>query len=415
MDFNNFKYQFKTKSHFLAISGLVLMLGSQTALSSEIKIEAGTVDAYRDEPVLRGPSVLNDDERFVWGGSVIKGDDGKYHMFYSTWESGEDIPKFSDSWVLYSKIAYAVSDYPDRDFKTQKIFLPGSADAGNPDAWDAQFTHNPHIQKFDGKYYLYYVGSKDPGVQPPGSSAVNVNKRNRVQQLQKIGVIAFDSFDQLLDGTFERPTEPILVPRTRVKADDIVAPSPCGTEPLPDNIIVTNPSVVRRPSDGKYLLYFKGNIYDPEWKGVHGVAIGDTPTGPFTPLDQFVFKILNEDGTFASAEDPYVWYHPKHEKFYAVIKDFTGKFTEGKPGLAILESKDGLEWTKPAEPFFMKKEITLKTGEVIPMDRLERPQILIDEDGNPQVLYAAGAINNVNIRQDGSSFNIQIPLKTIAD
>ena len=267
----------------------------------------------------------------------------------------------------------------------------------------------------DGKYYLYYVGAKDPGVQPKGSTAENVNKRNRVQQLQKIGVIAFDNFEQLMDGTFERPDVPILEPRTRVKADDIVAPSPCGTEVLPDNIIVTNPSVVRRPSDGKYLLYFKGNIYDPDWKGVHGVAIGDTPTGPFTSLDQFVFKILNEDGTFASAEDPYVWYHPKHEKFYAVIKDFTGKFTEGKPGLAILESADGLEWTKPEEPFFMKKEVTLKTGEVIPMDRLERPQILIDEDGNPQVLYAAGAINNVNIRQDGSSFNIQIPLKTIAD
>ncbi len=378
------------------------------------KIEAQAIDASVTGHILKGPSVLNDPERFVWGGSVIRGDDGLYHMFYSTWESGENIPQFSDSWVQYSKIAYAVSSYPDRDFKTKKIFLLGNAENGKPNAWDAQMVHNPHIQKFGDKYYLYYIGSRDPGTQAKGSTGEYVNKRNRIQQLQQIGVISFDNFDQILTGSFERPSQPILTPRTRVKPDNVVDPSPYNTKAKPDNLIVVNPSVVQRPSDGKFLLYFKGNIYDPEWKGVHGVAISDSPIGPFKPLDRFVFELKMDDGTFAAAEDPYVWFHPEHNNFYAVFKDFTGKFTNGKPGLAVMWSKNGMDWRKNQNPLFMKKEVALKNGKRIPMDRLERPQLLIDEKGNPTVLYAAGAITNVNVRNDGTSFNVQIPLTLIS-
>jgi len=159
------------------------------------------------------------------------------------------------------------------------------------------------------------------------------------------------------------------------------------------------------------LLYFKGNFYNPGWRGVHGVAISDSPTGPFTATDNFVFDIRNEDGTVASGEDPYVWYHKINKRFYVVLKDFTGRITEGKPGLALLESLDGIKWTKPSNPFFMKKEVVLDSGDTIKVDRLERPQFLIDEDGNPQVLYAACAIINIGPTKKGETFNVHIPLK----
>ena len=376
-----------------------------------LQVEALTIDAQVVGNTLYGPSVLNDPDRFVWGGTVIKGDEGKYHMLYGTWECGDTIPAFSNAWVLYSKIAYAVSDYPDRDFRIQKIVLKGRALDGDTTAWDAQMVSNPHLKKFNGKYYLYYIGSVDPGIQSIGSKGENVNKRNRVQQYQKIGVIEFNSFEDLMAGNFKRPDEPILSPRTRVKPDNIVEPSPEGTKPKPDNIIVVNPSVVQRPSDGKYLLYFKGNYYDPHWRGIHGVAISDSPTGPFTATDHFVFDIQLEDGRLASAEDPYVWFHSTHQKFYAVFKDFSGKITEGKPGLALLESFDGIKWTKPDNPFFMKKELVLNSGDTIRVNRLERPQLLIDEHGNPVVLYSACSLIDINPRQDGSSFNVHIPLK----
>jgi len=376
-----------------------------------LQIKALPVEASVSGDILIGPSVLNDPGRFVWGGSVIKGTDGKYHMLYSTWECGDSIPAFTNSWVLYSKIAYAVSDYPDKDFQFQKIVLQGRVLEGDSTAWDAQMVHNPHLKQFNGKYYLYYIGSKDPGVQARGSKGEHVNKRNRVQQCQKIGVIEFDNFEQLMAGHFKRSGKPLLAPRTRVKPDNIVDPSPEGTAPNPDNIIVVNPSVVQRPSDGKYLLYFKGNFYNPNWRGVHGVALADSPAGPFTVTDHFVFDVKLADGKIASAEDPYVWYHKSHEKFYVVFKDFSGRITEGKPGLAIMESQDGINWTKPADPFFMKKEVILASGDTLKVSRLERPQLLIDEEGNPQVLYSACTIVNVNHRTDGSSFNVYIPLE----
>ena len=375
------------------------------------QVEALPVDATMRENILVGPSVLNDPNRFVWGASVLKGEDGRYHMIYSTWECGDSIPKFSNSWVLYSKLGYAVSDYPDRNYEFKKIILRGRAAEGDSTAWDAQMVHNPHLKNFNGKYYLYYIGSVDPGLQSIGSSGEHVNKRNRVQQNQKIGVIEFDSFDALLNGDFDRPEKPLLSPRTRVKPDNIVDPSPEGTIPKPDNIIVVNPSVVQRPSDGKYLLYFKGNIYTPNWRGVHGVALSDSPTGPFRALDDIVFDIRMEDGNVASAEDPYVWYHKGNDKFYAVFKDFSGRITGGDPGLAMLESVNGISWEIPVNSFFMKKEVKLMSGELIKVHHLERPQLLIDDTGNPKVLFAACSIINIGSTQRGESFNVHIPLK----
>ncbi len=381
------------------------------AICEELTIEVLPVDAKVEGDILVGPSVLNDPDRFVWGGSVVKGEDGKYHMLYNTWDCGDSIPVFTDSWVLHSEIGYAVSDYPDRGFKSQQIVLRGRAAEGDSTAWDAQMVTNPHVKKFNGKYYLYYVGSKDPGVQPVGSKGEHVNKRDRVQQSQKIGVIEFDSFKDLLAGKFKRFDSPLISPRTRVKANNIVDPSPEGTEAKPDNVVAVNPSVVQRPSDGKYLLYFKGNLYDPYWRGIHGVAISESPVGPFVATDHVVFDIRLEDGRIASAEDPYVWYHNKQEKFYAVFKDFSGKITGKEPGLAILESKDGIAWKQPKNPFFMKKEVVLKDGTVVKVDRLERSQMLINEDGDPEVMYCACSIVNVKPRQDGVSFNVHFRLQ----
>lgn len=398
------------KRILLFLLAFLALYSCRTKRSKELGITPLPLDASVSGDVLEGASVLDIPNMFVWGASVVQGDDGKFHMVFATWESGDSIPPFSDSWVLHSKLAYAVSDYPDRGFKFKKIILRGRRFAGDSTAWDAQMVTNPHLRKFNDKYYLYFVGACDPGVQAAGSKGESVNKRNRVQQSQKIGVIEFNSFADLEAGAFKRPDKPILSPRTRVKPDNIVNPSPDGTEAKPDNIIVTNPSVVQCPTDGKYLLYFKGNIYEPHWKGIHGVAVSDSPMGPFAPSDSVVFEVRTDDGGIASAEDPYVWYHKGHKRFYALIKDFTGRITGAEPGLAILESVDGMKWTKPANPYFMKKELCLKDGEHIKVNRLERPQLLIDKDGNPLVLYAACSLVEINPRQDGASFNVQVPL-----
>jgi len=381
-------------------------------------IEPGSIEGNIEEnggvTIINSPNTLQDPDKFVWGASVIKGEDGNYHMLYSRWGTGTENTNFSNAWVLYSEIAYAVSEYPDRGFTNKAVILKGRMHDGDSTAWDAQSVHNPHIRRFNNKYYLYYIGNKDPGPVPEGQPGWKLSKRDRCQQNQLIGVIEFNSFNDLLEGNFLRPEKPLLIPRTRVKHDTENAynPSPESIKPLPDNLITVNPSVVYRESDKKYLLYFKGNIYDPVWRGVHGVALSDVPTGPFTALDDFVFDLRNEDGSQASAEDPYVWYHKGHKIFYAIIKDFTGIISGSEPGLAILESEDGINWTKPVEgTSLIKKEIVFESRDTINVSHLERPQILTDNSGNPIVLYAACSFEPVGNKKDGSTFNVHIPLR----
>ncbi len=375
----------------------------------------GTAAISGERTHILSPNTIQHPENFIWGASVIRGNDDKYHMLYATWDTGPDHTNFSNAWVLYSEIAYAVSDHPDHDFKTVATVLQGRRHEGDSTAWDAQAVHNPHIKRFNGKYYLYYIGNRDPGPVGEGEPGWALSKRNRCQQMQATGVIEFDSFEELLSGNFERPDQPLLWPRTRVRNDfdNALSPSPEGTKTLPDNLIIVNPSVVYRESDNKYLLYFKGNMYDPHWRGVHGVAIGDSPTGPFVAQDQFIFDIRNKDGTIASAEDPFVWYNNKHRLFYAIIKDFSGRITGGEPGLAMLCSEEGVDWKIPQQGTgSISKEIVFKNGDTIKVSNLERPQLLLDQHGNPQVLYAACSIEPVGAKRDGSTFNVHIPFRS---
>lgn len=348
-------------------------------------------------------------EHFVWCGSAIQAkEDGKYYLFYSAMQSGTQFPIFADAWLLGSKIGVAVSDSPYGGFKNLGFVY--NTDGYNPDSssWDAQTVSNTHVKYFNGKYYLYYCGSHDPGEDAPVKGTVN--RRNRIQQNQKLGVLCFETIKDLMAGNFTCNEEPLLAPRTRIKANNVLAPSPEGTQLKPDNLILVNPAVVYRPTDKKYLMYFKGNVYDPTWRGVHGYAIADNPAGPFEVQDDYVFEFNIDGGKKLNAEDPFVWYHKKDQRFYAVFKDFTGDFTKGKPGLAIMYSKDGVKWELPQNSLFMNKEIILKDGEVVDVDRLERPQLFLNKKCEPIVLYAACSISALNMKKDGSSFNIQIPI-----
>lgn len=394
-----------------ALCMLTSCVGEKTTLG-EYVFEAQPIDLKIDSVAdgykVEGMSAFQLPGHFVWGASVTEAEDGKYYMIYSAPETG--VYPFNKAWVFGSKMGLAVSDRPDGGFRQLGFFMNQDGFTEDKSAWDAQTTSNPHVRKFGDRYYLYYAASVDPGNEHIRAKADTLPRRDRIQQSQQIGVISFKSFPDLLEGKFTHSDKPLLSPRTRVKSDNVVNPSPEGIEPKPDNLIVVNPSVVYRPTDGKYLLCFKGNIYDPHWRGVHGVALSDSPTGPFTALDEPVFHIEGASEKL-SAEDPFVWYHQNDQCFYAVFKDFNGQFTKGKPCLAIMSSQDGIHWNLPEHSMFMKKELILPNGASVEVKRLERPQLLLDEEGNPEVLYAACAIDDVNPRIDGGSFNVQIKIR----
>jgi len=69
-----------------------------------------------------------DPDYYIWCGSLIRGDDRKYHLFYSRW--ARKLGHYA--WVTHSEIAHAVSDSPTGPFQHVNGALPAR---GNP-FWD---------------------------------------------------------------------------------------------------------------------------------------------------------------------------------------------------------------------------------------------------------------------------------------
>jgi len=246
----------------------------------------------------------------------------------------------------------------------------------------------PHAKKVGGLLFLSGIGPRKRSFCHSAPSAMSVGP------------------------TSESPTARLIMfgPRTRV-APHTFDPSSEGTIPLPDNLITVNPSVVRRPADGMFLLYFKGNIYDPNWRGVHGVAIGDSPAGGFTPYDTFLFESELPDGTTAkNAEDPFVWFDHRRQRFYAIVKDFTGLIGGERSSLVLFTSLDGIDWAPARHPLVSRRRLVFEDGSTIEVQHLERPQLLLDSQGQPMVLYCACTPGN-GYAVPGPTVNVQISLR----
>lgn len=252
------------RSLLLILILLPLGIHAQRYKAGKVQI---AVDRRGESRFASGFSAFTLPNHFIWGASVIRGhEDGRYYMFYAAMESGPTLPKFNDAWTMGAKIGVAVSDTPYGGFRDLGFAFNADGYAPDHSSWDAQTASNPHIRYYDGRYYLYYCASRDtmPGDVVKGK----LDRRNLLQQNQKIGVISFASVSELLAGRYTRCEKPLIDPRTRVKDTNILNPSPAGTTPKPDNIIAVNPAMVYNARRGEYMLYFKGNIYDPGWRGL---------------------------------------------------------------------------------------------------------------------------------------------------
>ena len=130
------------------------------------------------------------------------------------------------------------------------------------------------------------------------------------------------------------------------------------------------------------------------------VATSDSPTGPFKKQSNPVFT--SKDSSFA-AEDPFIWYGT--DRYWAIVKDFSGSFTNSGTSLALFESADGFSWKPAAHPLVSTLKLKWADGKNQKLLKLERPQLLM-ENGEPAVLFCAAAPEG----KLNDSFNIQIPL-----
>ena len=375
---------------------VVTCLQAQAQDDLNLNVQMGKVDSA---------GIFLSPDYYTWCSSVIKGEDGKYHMLYSRWPHGirinDDDPMnyiFNGfrGWNKYSEIAYAVSDSLKGPYRFVKTILKGD---GDPQKWDRFTMHNPQVRKFGRYYYLYYISNSYDSSLYAGNTSFTKDWKHWLQynSTQKIGVLKFSSFKDLMKGKFERSSKPLMQPDSVHTFE-----------------VTTNPTVTQGP-DGRYYMMYKsrkpnvGNM-------TFWMAISDEPGGPF--------KMAGEVFTSAemACEDPCMWYDKKRKRFYAAVKYYSNskKIVPQFGALALITSENGLSW-KPAEhPLISLREIHMKNGSTMELAHLERPFTVTDKNGQVLALFAAASISEPstgdvqNVSPAHNTFNVCFPIHPLA-
>ncbi|TXK79146.1 glycosyl hydrolase family 43 [Paenibacillus sp. N3.4] len=318
---------------------------------------------------------------WVWCGSVILGEDGRYHMFASRWP--KSLP-MHPGWLVASEIVRAVSDTPEGPYMFQEVVLP----ARGAEYWDGRSTHNPHITKHRDTYLLYYMGSTHPLPEPvPGDGFGLEDPRCIVARSNKrVGLAVASS----IFGPWERNNLPILPVRP-------------GRY---DSYLTSNPAPCLH-KDGSVLLVYKSRKYEgiQHGKMTIGVAAADEYRGPY--------RVLTEEPIFPPdrfhIEDPFIWNTSKG--YELIAKDMEGTLCGEKHGGIHAYSPDGRNWRLSDTPKAYSRTVLWDDGTEQTMGNLERPFLLF-QDGEPTHLFAAVADGLGGFRNASNTWNMVIPLKS---
>jgi hypothetical protein len=357
---------------FLAFVLMPALMLTGIVTAQTAKAPVPPLDFPRMMQPIPSSAAFRDPGYYVWCGTMVRGDDGKYHLYYSRWKVSDGF----EAWVTRSEVAHAIGDTPNGPFAFHDVALP----ARGKQFWDGLVTHNPTIHRFGKKYYLYYMGVTGDGVVMP---TLNWEMRNR----QRVGVAVADN----PNGPWKRFDKPVI----DVSADTAA----------PDSLCATNPSLTQGRDGRFYLLYKAVGRQKPLPIGgpvVHLMAVSDSPTGPFhkdlTPL----FTIPGNNFPF---EDPFFWYDRKRDSYFVILKDNNGVITGlGHSSLVLYQSKDLAHWEKAEHAFVSDLQLQWQDRGTLRVKGLERPQLTFDSAGDPIALIAA-------IREDNlHSYNVRIPL-----
>jgi hypothetical protein len=316
---------------------------------------------------------------WVWCGSAVKGEDGRFHLFASRWPQW--LP-MHPGWLVGSEIVRASADCPEGPYTFEEVLLP----ARGAEYWDGRSTHNPHIVKHGDSYVLYYMGSTHPLQEPlPGEPLSLEDPRVIVARAGKrVGIAVSKS----IFGPWERFDAPIL-----------------NTRPGRfDSFLTSNPAPCVH-DDGSVLLIYKARRYEGNDHGkmTIGSAYADHILGPY--------RILTDDPVFPPerfhVEDPFIW---QTEHGYELIaKDMEGTLCGEKHGGIHAFSSDGHDWRLSSSPKAYSRTILWDDGTEQTMGNLERPFILF-QDGKPTHLFAAVSDGPGGFRHAQHTWNQVIPI-----
>jgi hypothetical protein len=316
-----------------------------------------------------------DPDYWVWCGSPIKGEDGRYHLFASRWK--RELPFFA-GYQVYSEIVRAESPTPAGPYRFQQVVLP----ARGAHFWDGRMTHNPTIHFWRGRYLLFYIGSTYEGPDPrPEELAAGSTKQTRESYSRiQIGL----AISKSVKGPWQRLDEPVLSPRKGKW----------------DAAIVTNPAPCVRP-DGRIVMLYRSNTP----KGLRlGIAGAERFDKPFRRLTDDPIALFS-DGQ--GVEDPYLWWAGGH--YEALMKDMSGAITGEKHAGVHAMSPDAMTWRLKAQPKAYSRTVRWSDGRSTVQGSLERPQILF-EKGRATHLFAATADGPGGFHNATKTWTMVIPL-----
>lgn len=319
---------------------------------------------------------IKDDNFYYWDCSVIKVKN-QYHMFSSRWAKSLG---FGANWLFNSEIVHLVSDKPEGPYVFKNIVLHRRG----RQYFDGMSTHNTCIKEYNGKFYLYYMGTTYGG-DIPTSSDIPGGYTDEVWNKKRIGLAIADD----INGEFKRFDKPLLEPRD------------CSYW---DCTITTNPTVAILPNGKTYMIYKSRKAYMRPLQ--LGVAVADKPEGPFVRLsDNPILDFHDED---KHIEDPYLWYDDVKKKFCLIVKDdvkrgsygFTGEWGSG----FYAESDDAIAFNVPDKPKVYSRQVIWEDGSTSLQCNLERPSVLFDENGQPTHIFNASGNGNAPYAFEGVTY-----------
>lgn len=314
---------------------------------------------------------------FIWCGSCVKGEDGRYHLFASRWERNLG---FGANWLFNCEVVRASSDTPEGPYRFEEVVL-GRRKRTH---FDGMNQHNPYIQYWNGTYYLYYMGTTYGGPIPTPENPPSSERVLEVWNNKRIGLATATS----VFGPWKRLDKPLLEPRLGKW----------------DSTVTTNPAVTILPDGTTYMIY-KSREYAGATLQL-GVAMADQPDGPFRRLSDD--PILNFSDPDLHVEDPFLWY--SDNRFHLLVKDDFKNNSDGLTGEwgagVYASSTDCLHWDIHKGKAY-SRTVNWDDGSQKQMTNLERPFLLI-EDNVPTHLFAATGIGKV--WNFDHTWNMVIPL-----
>ncbi|WP_158843899.1 glycoside hydrolase family protein [Algibacter sp. L1A34] len=339
-------------------------------------------DNLEEAPINGG---LQMDDYWVWGSSVIKGEDGLYHMYASRWP--KYLP-FHPGWMIQSEIVHAISKTADGPYQFKDVAL------GNRGTqyWDGKSCHNPKIVKYKDTYILYYMGSTHPFEDVTEGNVDQFNLSSKWCIAARWGKRVGIATSKSPNGPWKRRDAPVL----EVKPNSYYS------------FLTSNPSPLIK-EDGSVVLLFKGRSYKED--GIThsdmsiGVATAPTFDGEYTVIgDKPLFSVEH----FGEVEDPHLWGDAKG--YHMIAKDQRGAITGGHGDGLLAHSTDGIHWVVDDNPRAYTKMVKWNNGKTIKQGQLERPFVLV-EDGKPTHIFFATMDGPGGFGNGTKTWNMVIPLK----